>query len=37
MKEWHRTIVLVILLALAIALIIYLKTGYQANLENILQ
>jgi hypothetical protein len=35
-KEWHRTVILMILLVLAVALIIYLKTGYQTNLENIL-
>lgn len=36
MKEWHRTILLVILLVAAIGYIVYLKTGYQAHLENIL-
>jgi hypothetical protein len=35
-KEWHRTVILMILLVLAVTLIIYLKTGYQTNLENIL-
>jgi hypothetical protein len=28
MKEWHRTVILVILLIAAIAFIIWLKTGY---------
>jgi hypothetical protein len=36
-KEWHRTIILLILLAIAVGYIIYLKTGYQSNLEDILQ
>ena len=29
MKEWHRTVVLVVLLAIAIAVIIYLRTGLE--------
>lgn len=29
MKEWHRTIILMILLATAISFIIYLRTGYE--------
>ncbi len=29
MKEWHRTVVLVLLLALAVGFIIYLRTGYE--------
>lgn len=36
-KEWHRTVILVILLLVAIGYIVYLKTGYQANIENILR
>ena len=29
MKEWQRTVVLVVLLALAIGFIVYLRTGYE--------
>ena len=29
MKEWHRTVVLVVLLAIAIAVIFYLRTGLE--------
>ncbi len=37
MKEWHRTIILVALIAIAIAYIVYLRTGYQGQLENLLR
>jgi hypothetical protein len=37
LKEWHRTVILLILLAVAVGYIIYLKTGYETNVENILQ
>jgi hypothetical protein len=36
-KEWHRTVLLVILLVAAAGYLIYLKTGYQSHLENILR
>jgi hypothetical protein len=36
-KEWHRTVILLVLLAIAVGYIVYLKTGYESNLENILQ
>lgn len=32
MKEWHRTVILLILLAAAIALIIYVRTVPQTSL-----
>lgn len=35
-KEWHRTVVLLIILAITIGYIVYLKTGYQSSLENLL-
>ena len=31
MKEWHRTVVLFVLLAVAAAMILYLKGRYQTN------
>lgn len=37
MKEWHRTVVLVILLVVAIGVVVWLRTGYEANVENVLQ
>lgn len=36
-KEWHRTVLLIILLAIAAGYLVYLKTGYQSHLENILR
>ena len=36
MKEWQRTLVLVILLVIAIGFIIYLHTGYQHHLMHVL-
>ncbi len=36
LTEWHRTIILLVLLAIAVGYIVYLKTGYQSGLENIL-
>ncbi len=32
MKEWQRTIILLILLATAIGFIIYLRTGYEHHI-----
>lgn len=37
MKEWHRTVILLILLAAAIGFIVWLRTGYEANLRDILR
>ena len=37
LKEWHRTVILVTLLAIAVAYIIYLKTGYQSHIDDILR
>lgn len=34
MKEWQRTIILVVLIALAVAFIIWIKTNYQQNFLN---
>lgn len=31
MKEWHRTIALLVLLAAAIGIILWLHTGFEAN------
>jgi hypothetical protein len=31
MKEWHRTIALLILLVVAIGIIVWLHTGFEAN------
>ncbi len=36
MKEWHRTAILILLLAVAVGYIIYLRTGYQLRLEELL-
>jgi hypothetical protein len=36
-KEWHRTVLLVVLLIMAVGYLMYLKTGYQAHLEDILR
>ena len=36
MKEWHRTVVLIILLVIAIGLIIWLRGGYENNSVNTL-
>lgn len=36
-KEWHRTILLIILIIAAIAYIVWLRTGYQSNLIDILR
>jgi hypothetical protein len=36
-KEWQRTVILLLLLAIAVGYIIYLKTGYETNMENILR
>jgi hypothetical protein len=36
LREWHRTVLLVILLVAAVGYLVYLKTGYQAHLEDIL-
>lgn len=32
MKEWHRTVILLILLAVAITIIVWLRTGYESQL-----
>lgn len=37
MKEIHRTIILLILLAVAIGFIIYLRTGYEHHIQDILR
>lgn len=37
LKEWHRTVVLIVLLCMAIGYIVYLRTDYQTGLENILR
>lgn len=29
MKEWHRTVILVVLLAVAIGFVLYLRTGLE--------
>lgn len=31
MKEWHRTVALVILLVIALGIITWLHTGFEAN------
>lgn len=36
LKEWHRTVILVALIAFALAYIYWLRTGYDANLLDIL-
>lgn len=36
-KEWHRTVLLVILLLVAIGLIIWLRTGFESNSVDTLQ
>ena len=36
MKEWHRTVLLIILLVIAIALIVWLRGGYESNSINTL-
>jgi hypothetical protein len=33
MKEWHRTVILIVLLALAVGLIIWLQTQSDATLR----
>jgi hypothetical protein len=37
LKEWHRTVVLLILIIVAIGYIVWLRTGYQSNLLEILR
>jgi len=37
LKEWHRTIILSLLIVIAIGYIIYLKTGYETQIEDILR
>jgi hypothetical protein len=37
MKEWQRTVILVIMLAVAIGFIIYLRTGYEHQALRTLQ
>ncbi len=32
MKEWHRTIILLVMFAIAIGFIIYLHTGYENHI-----
>lgn len=36
-KEWHRTVLLLALLVIAIGLIIWLRTGYEASSVDTLQ
>ena len=31
MKEWHRTVLLICLLAIAVAFVVWQKTQYQTN------
>lgn len=35
-KEWHRTVILLIAIAFATGFIIWLRTGYQASLLDVL-
>lgn len=37
LKEWHRTVVLLVLIVVAVSYIIWLRTGYQTNLIDILR
>ena len=32
MKEWHRTVILLVMLAVAIGFIIYLRSGYENHI-----
>lgn len=34
MKEWHRTVLLLIILAALIATIVWLRTGYESQLAH---
>lgn len=36
-KEWHRTVLLLVLIAVAVGYIIWLRTGYQTSLLDILR
>lgn len=36
MKEWHRTVALVIILVVLIALLIWLRTGYENHAQQVL-
>jgi hypothetical protein len=37
MKEWHRTVLLIILLGVLIATLIWLRTGYESQALNTLR
>jgi hypothetical protein len=37
MKEWHRTVILLVMLAVAIGFVIYLRTGYENSALNTLR
>jgi hypothetical protein len=37
MKEWHRTVILVLLLVGLIALVVWLRTGYENQAINTLR
>ncbi len=37
MKEWYRTVILLLLLAVAIGFIVYLRTGYENHALQVLK
>jgi hypothetical protein len=37
MKEWHRTVALLVILAVLVGMLLWLRTGYEDQALNILQ